>query len=413
MKTKKRIATGVLVSSGLLSLLFFQNCKQVSGVAAFEATVDGGPVSLPTPSGAITEDVETPLSLQILKEQKSVTEVNLEEVYRAKFSFDRSYQHPRLCMTVLGNESDCELHTENFTDLSALKGEYLFNGGITVGFIQTDTSAVIKNLFPRQQNSVVFVFYFISEHHSRPVQIGQLKVVQNSLGTQCVNTQSAIDECRQYSSSTGIACMVVDKFGSRLHYSMGVGPMKRISLDCGVAPAASSSTTSPSGASDGGAGSSGVPASGIGSSVCKNTGGAQPWTTFSRPGLNIQGVLPGGSVQSSVSYQFVVDKTKFPYSAELSILPSSAGQYEGREIFISECPNDFDNPPAGNRKENCGGVVGPFARLTTKFPEHSDRYSSGCIIEHGKTYYLNMRTVKDYWGEYTESSYLLGTGVNR
>ncbi|MCM2266701.1 MAG: hypothetical protein NDI60_02880 [Elusimicrobiales bacterium] len=46
---------------------------------------------------------------------------------------------------------------------------------------------------------------------------------------------AAVNECREWTKSTKSACYVLDSAGKRLHYSLGFGPAKRITLPCGSA----------------------------------------------------------------------------------------------------------------------------------------------------------------------------------
>lgn len=145
--------------------------------------------------------------------------------------------------------------------------------------------------------------------------------------------------------------------------------------------------------------------------VCSSTVSSD-WSTFNRPGLNIRGVLPGGGEPATVSYKFSLDTGGvFSRGVKITVLPSSLGQYNGRIIFISECPNDFMQPPEGNTAEQCKGSEGPFGGIDLVLSGFERIFPKLCVIKPGKTYYLNMKTRKEYWGIYQESSYQIDTSV--
>jgi hypothetical protein len=146
-----------------------------------------------------------------------------------------------------------------------------------------------------------------------------------------------------------------------------------------------------------------------GSSSCGGSGGIG-WTNFTRPGLTTQGTLLGGANQTTVSYSFVMGKTDFPAGAQ--ILLNVSGSYSNvRDHFISSCPGDFTNPPAGATLANCRRLN---AKTGTMYLGYTDdpatQNSLTCNLVPGQTYYLNMRTVySSSQGAYLSSGYLLNT----
>lgn len=282
--------------------------------------------------GSVPGDNTNKLQLITIKENQIVSETDLADSYFIKINFDKSYQHPQLCMTTLDREDDCRKHPESFVDLKSLSGRFLVGDQGTSSFIQSDTASVMRTIFPLNQKEISFSFYFLSEYHTMPIHIGSLKVKNEG------------------------------------------------------------SKDSSSGA------------------ICASTA-ASEWKTFSRPGLNVSGVLSGGTVPVVVSYKFSVDASIFPRGVRLTILPSSLGHYNGRDVFISECPNDFTHPPEGNTLEKCTGGVGSYSAMDLVLTGYENIFPNNCVIKPGKTYYLNMRTKKGYWGDYLESSYQLDTDI--
>ncbi|MBK7813047.1 MAG: putative Ig domain-containing protein [Rhodocyclaceae bacterium] len=146
-----------------------------------------------------------------------------------------------------------------------------------------------------------------------------------------------------------------------------------------------------------------------GSSTCGGSGGID-WTNFNRPGLTTSGTLLGGANQTTVSYSFVMGKTDFPGGAQ--ILLNVSGSYSNvRDHFISSCPGDFTNPPAGATLANCRRLN---AKTGTMYLGYTDdpatQNSLTCNLVPGQTYYLNMRTVySSSQGNYLSSGYLLNT----
>ncbi|MBK6400532.1 MAG: putative Ig domain-containing protein [Rhodocyclaceae bacterium] len=151
------------------------------------------------------------------------------------------------------------------------------------------------------------------------------------------------------------------------------------------------------------------PSNSVTPSASTCSGGVE-WTNFNRPGLTTSGTLLGGANQTTVSYSFVMGKTDFPGGAQ--ILLNVSGSYSNvRDHFISSCPGDFTNPPAGATLANCRRLN---AKTGTMYLGYTDdpatQNSLTCNLVPGQTYYLNMRTVySSSQGAYLSSGYLLNT----
>ncbi len=151
------------------------------------------------------------------------------------------------------------------------------------------------------------------------------------------------------------------------------------------------------------------PSNSVTPSASTCSGGVE-WTNFNRPGLTTSGTLLGGVNQTTVSYSFVMGKTDFPTGAQ--ILLNVSGSYSNvRDHFISSCPGDFTNPPAGATLANCRRLN---AKTGTMYLGYTDdqatQNSLTCNLVPGQTYYLNMRTVyNSSQGAYLSSGYLLNT----
>jgi hypothetical protein len=138
--------------------------------------------------------------------------------------------------------------------------------------------------------------------------------------------------------------------------------------------------------------------------------GSVAWTNFTSPGLTVAGTLSGGASSNTQSYSFVMEKGTFPGGAQ--ILLNVSGSFNNpRDHFISSCPGDFTNPPAGNTVTNCqrlNAKVGTIYLGYTDDPATQLSYS--CNLVPGQTYYLNMRTVySSSQGTYLSSGYLLNS----
>ena len=151
------------------------------------------------------------------------------------------------------------------------------------------------------------------------------------------------------------------------------------------------------------------PSNSVTPSASSCSGGVE-WANFTRPGLTTSGTLLGGANQTTTSYSFVMGKTDFPTGAQ--ILLNVSGSYSNvRDPFISSCPGDFTNPPAGATLANCRRLNAKTGTMYLGYTDDPNTQNSlTCNLVPGQTYYLNMRTVySSSQGNYLSSGYLLNT----
>lgn len=307
-----------------------------------------------------------------------------------------SGSNPKLCLTKHSDLGACANNVSNFVSI-AQAGYQL----VGTDWVKDGVGHSLRQLILPSQSPMSLVFFYMDDATPIPKQVGGFnvhacedKITYNQVSFSCPSN----DPCRAYYPETTMeagSCVLTTGGVKVSCVPSYVEPGSPRSGSFAKLQEPTSTYSSGGNAGTGGAvnpgGGTGIPAetprSGAGSVPASSSCGSIPGVSVSQFKSTMghynqteTGTVSAGTI---MSFPFVIDSSQYPYGMVFPYEPGfSSGSYNVKDISISKCPGQFEGLPA-----KCLSVKTVSGRIVTD----PVKDSTTCKVEHGVTYYFNIR----------------------